>query len=254
MVEAVPGDDDGLGWRTRVQWAVDPDRPAGLRSTAPTTSCPSTTARSRTPGCPTSPAPSGRTPPAVEAIVSTTGEQLRLVTTRDGGTFADGPLLLHEQAAGRDWQVTGSGFWQVHPGAADALVGAVLDGLRAAAGGAGARPLRRRRAVLRGAGRRRSGRPGTCSPSRRTPSAAEDAAANLADLPQVSVVAAQVDRALCRRSRARRPGGARPAAHRREARGGRGDRGLAPRAVAYVACDPAALARDVAFFAEHGYG
>ncbi len=27
-----------------------------------------------------------------------------------------------------------------------------------------------------------------------------------------------------------------------------------PRAVAYVACDPAALARDVATFAEHGYG
>jgi tRNA/tmRNA/rRNA uracil-C5-methylase (TrmA/RlmC/RlmD family) len=27
----------------------------------------------------------------------------------------------------------------------------------------------------------------------------------------------------------------------------------APRAVAYVACDPAALARDVAYFAEAGY-
>ena len=27
----------------------------------------------------------------------------------------------------------------------------------------------------------------------------------------------------------------------------------APRAVAYVACDPAALARDIATFAEHGY-
>jgi tRNA/tmRNA/rRNA uracil-C5-methylase (TrmA/RlmC/RlmD family) len=26
-----------------------------------------------------------------------------------------------------------------------------------------------------------------------------------------------------------------------------------PRAVGYVACDPAALARDVAIFAEHGY-
>ena len=26
-----------------------------------------------------------------------------------------------------------------------------------------------------------------------------------------------------------------------------------PRAVAYVACDAAALARDVSFFAEHGY-
>ena len=29
--------------------------------------------------------------------------------------------------------------------------------------------------------------------------------------------------------------------------------GLGPRAVAYVACDPAALARDVAYFAEAGY-
>ncbi len=37
--------------------------------------------------------------------------------------------MLTEQAAGRTWQVTGSGFWQVHPGAADTLVAAVLDGL-----------------------------------------------------------------------------------------------------------------------------
>ena len=30
-VEAVPGDDGGLGWRTRVQYAVDADGRAGLR-------------------------------------------------------------------------------------------------------------------------------------------------------------------------------------------------------------------------------
>ena len=82
--------------------------------------------------------------------------------------------------------------------------------------------------------------------------AAEDAAGNLADLPQVSVVAAKVDRAVPEVAGADlvvldppRTGA------RREVVAAIAD--LAPRAVAYVACDPAALARDVAFFADHGY-
>ncbi len=39
------------------------------------------------------------------------------------------PQFLVQHAAGRDWRVTSTGFWQVHPAAADTLVTAVLAGL-----------------------------------------------------------------------------------------------------------------------------
>ena len=42
--------------------------------------------------------------------------------------------VVTEVAAGRRWAVDAAGFWQVHPAAADTLVGAVLDGLRPEAG------------------------------------------------------------------------------------------------------------------------
>ena len=45
------------------------------------------------------------------------------------------------------FEVAADGFWQVHPGAPETLVDAVLEVLDAAAGGVGARPVRRRRAV-----------------------------------------------------------------------------------------------------------
>ena len=37
---------------------------------------------------------------------------------------------VHEEAVGRTWRVTGDGFWQVHPGAAETPAAAVLDGAR----------------------------------------------------------------------------------------------------------------------------
>jgi tRNA/tmRNA/rRNA uracil-C5-methylase (TrmA/RlmC/RlmD family) len=188
---------------------------------------------------------------SVEAIVSGTGERLRLVGTRDGATFADGPLVLHEQAAGRDWQVTGSGFWQVHPGAADTLVDAVLAGLDP-------RPGERALDLYAGVGlfsaalAGRVGATGHVLAVESDDVAVEDAAANLADLPQVSVLDERVDRALADVGRADvvvldppRTGARRDVVA--------AVAGASPRAVAYVACDPAALARDVAFFAEHGY-
>jgi tRNA/tmRNA/rRNA uracil-C5-methylase (TrmA/RlmC/RlmD family) len=85
--------------------------------------------------------------------------------------------------------------------------------------------------------------------------AVEDARRNLADLPQVEHVVDRVDRALAGGS----VGGGIDVVVLDPPRTGAKRAvvdavcDLGPRAVAYVACDPAALARDVALFAERGY-
>ncbi|GAB3956440.1 hypothetical protein GCM10027614_68670 [Micromonospora vulcania] len=78
---------------------------------------------------------------------------------------------------------------------------------------------------------------------------------NLADLPRVEVVAARVETALARRRITGpvdvvvldppRAGAGAPVVRALAAAG--------PRAVAYVACDPAAFARDVRTFAQLGW-
>ena len=88
--------------------------------------------------------------------------------------------------------------------------------------------------------------------------AVELAKQNLAGRPQVSVVRDRVDRAMHRLSKSgdREPvdlvvlDPPRAGAKRQVVRA---IVDLAPRAVAYVACDPASLARDLAYFAEFGY-
>jgi tRNA/tmRNA/rRNA uracil-C5-methylase (TrmA/RlmC/RlmD family) len=188
---------------------------------------------------------------SVEAIVSSTGQQLRLVTTRDGATFADGPQVLAERAADRTWQVTGSGFWQVHPRAADVLVGSVLEGL-APRPGEHALDLYCGVGLFSAALAAAVGARGHVLGVEGDLVAAEDAAANLADLAQATVLRGRVDSAVGQVARADvvvldppRTGAKREVVAAVAA--------LAPRAVAYVACDPAALARDVGFFAGHGY-
>jgi tRNA/tmRNA/rRNA uracil-C5-methylase (TrmA/RlmC/RlmD family) len=252
-VEAVPGDRDGLGWRTRLQFAVDPDGRAGLRrhhahDVLPVDICPI--------GHPDLPEVGARSWPgvsAVEAIVSSTGERLRIVQ-RGGRVSYDGPRVLHEQAAGRGWEVTGSGFWQVHPGAADTLVGAVLDALDPRPGERVA-DLYSGVGLFSGALAARVGQSGRVVAVEGDRRAVADAERNLADLPQVEHLVDRVDRALTSGSLG---GGIdlvvldppRTGA-RRKVVDAVAD--LEPRAAAYVACDPAALARDVAIFAERGY-
>ncbi|HYO38843.1 MAG TPA: TRAM domain-containing protein [Nocardioidaceae bacterium] len=257
-VEPVPGDTHGLGWRTRVQWAVTPDGTPGLRrhrshEVVPVDRC--LIASDELPDVVGSSWPQAS---SVEAIVSATGQRLRLATTRDGSTYADGPLVLREQAVGRPWQVTGSGFWQVHPGAADALVTAVLEGI-APAQGEHALDLYSGVGLFAAALADAVGPTGHVLAVESDAGAAADAAVNLADLPQVAVLQQRVDRALTG------TGGSGPQVRSADLvvldpprTGAKRDvvagiAALKPRAVGYVACDPAALARDVSYFAAHGY-
>ncbi|HET8614838.1 MAG TPA: methyltransferase domain-containing protein, partial [Actinomycetales bacterium] len=159
----------------------------------------------------------------------------------------------------RDFRVAGTGFWQVHPGAASTFVEAVLDALAP-------RPGERVLDLYAGAGlfaaalAERVGRSGEVVAVESDEKAVRDARRNLHDLPHVRLVRGRVDAVL--RGRVAPVGsipdrcdlvvldpprtGARAPVVREVAR-------RRPRAVAYVACDPAALARDVALFAEQGY-
>ena len=250
-VEAL--DPDALGWRTRVQWAVSRSGTAGLRQHRSHDVVPVDRCRIAHPDVAGAPVVRRR-PTGVEAIVSSTGEHLTLVTDTDGTTYADGPEVLHERAAGRTWRVTRSGFWQVHPQAADTLVAAVLEALDPQPGERCA-DLYSGVGLFSGALADRVGRTGFVAAVEGDRTATADAVVNLADLPQVSAVADRVDRALARGAAGQRVDvvvldpprtGAKRDVVEAVA-------GLTPRAVAYVACDPAALARDVAIFAEHGY-
>ena len=245
--------DDGLDWRTRVQWAVSPAGVAGLRKHRSHDLVAVDDCRIAHPSLPVVTDTEWPEARVVESIVSSTGEHLRLVTTRDGATFADGPHLLTEEAAGRTWQVSGSGFWQVHPGAADTLVSAVLEALDPQPGERAA-DLYSGVGLFSGALAGRLGLTGHVVAVESDETAVDDATANLADLHQVSVLHDRVDRALASDAIGLRDlvvlDPPRTGAKRDVVAG---IAALAPRAVAYVACDPAALARDVAIFAEHGY-
>ncbi|HEX4655570.1 MAG TPA: class I SAM-dependent RNA methyltransferase [Mycobacteriales bacterium] len=242
-VEPVPGDVDGLHWRTRMRFAVDDDGRAGLRRhrshdvvaiddcliAVPAARVPDLVARSW-------PADS-----EVSVDVSSSGEHaIAMGTPKE---------LLTERAAGRDWRVPVGGFWQVHPAAADVLAEVVGDYARP---GSADRCLDLYSGVGLFAGvlAPRTASVVAVESDARAVAAAE---LNLADDHNVTVVRDRVDRWLRRDSEGAdvvvldppRKGAGRAVVD-----------GIAerePRAVVYVACDPAALARDVASFAKHGY-
>ncbi len=276
----------GLGWRTRVQHAVGDGARAGLRAhrshrVVPIDWCRIASPRVREVAVTTA----ARWPgvASVEVVAPAAGTDRLVVVEPRGQRRVRLPLLPEEasvavrgseglvRVSGRTWvaeevdlpggrrsfRVTGSGFWQVHPGAARALAAAVLEAARPAAGeravdlycGVGLFAAALAQAV---------GPAGRVVAVESDPRATADARRNLRDLPAVRIVTERVDRAL--------RGGLdgpvdepadvvvldppRTGAKRAVVAG---IAALRPRVVVYVACDPAALARDVAHFAGHGY-
>ncbi|MFX0593796.1 class I SAM-dependent RNA methyltransferase [Melissospora conviva] len=256
-VEALPG--GTLGWRSRVRYAVDAADRAGLLKHRSHEVVPVQRCLIAHPAIQELPVLSGsgaRWPQAeaVSTVASSTGE-VTVSTLADGtATVVRGQDEVHEEAAGRRWQVPAEAFWQVHPAAADTLTETVLTML-APAEGERAWDLYGGAGLFAGALADRVGPTGRVTLVESAEQGVMAARENLGDTPGVEIVAARVETALARR-RITGPvdlvvldpprTGAGAAVVRAVTAAG-------PRAVAYVACDPAAFARDVRTFGEQGW-
>ena len=271
-VEALPAPvgDPLLGWRTRVRYAVDAAGRPGLLQHRSHQVVPIDRCLIADPAIQELDLLGRRwdTEDALEAVAGSTGDVTVLAHPAGSAVLPpedpddapapgtsrvllSGPEEITEQAVGRTWTIPPESFWQGHPAAADTLVATVMDLLEPVEGetswdlygGAGLFA-----AALAGRTKART----TVVES--SPVGVAAARTNLADL-RVEVVAARVDAALGRR----RVTGPVDLVVLDPPRSGAGAKvvGLiaaaSPRAVAYVACDPAALARDIATFQGLGW-
>ncbi len=226
-VEAVPGPGtDGLAWRSRMQFIDLGEGRKGLRR--------------------------HRSHDVVEidrCLIEAPGAVRTWAGSRSKGTVTE---VVGTRPGHREFAVAADGFWQPHRDAPRVLVEAVLEL-------AAVRPGERVLDLYAGVGlfsaflAEAVGGEGGVVSVEGDRTASRLAGRNLADLPQVEVLHGPVDRVL------RRDAGPAHVVVLDPPRVGARRKivgqiaGLRPRAVVYVACDPAALARDVGYFATAGY-
>lgn len=245
-VQAVPGDHDGLAWRTRMRYLVAGDclglRAAGSHDMVPLPAG----------GCPLV-APGGPSDSQVLGIVGGRPIDEVGVTIASsgwsvwmpGGALLAGDMVMMQHADGRDYQVRADGFWQVHPGAADRLVEAVTE-LSGVKQGDAAVDLYSGAGLFAGALVARGAKVRGVEANQR---AVELARRNV---PEALFMAARVEHAPW-------DDGPVDVAVLDPPRSGAGAavvRRLAMRStksITYVSCDPASLARDIAVLAGEGY-
>ena len=256
QVEDVPGDDGGLGWRTRVQYAVAADGRAGLRRHRSHQVVSIDRCRIAHPLVQIQDV-LDRTWPGVTSVVVAaspgTGEVAVLADGRPTPDTPAMPAVLTETVGDLRYQVAAGGFWQVHPGAAPTLLAAVLAALDPQVGEK-AMDLYGGVGLFAVALAERVGPSGRVTLVEADGEGITQARANLAAFPTARIERGRVDHVLRRAHHQRADvvvldpprAGAGKAVVDLVAR-------LHARRIVYVACDPAALARDLRRFAEKGY-
>ncbi|HTU09000.1 MAG TPA: class I SAM-dependent RNA methyltransferase [Trebonia sp.] len=291
VVEPMPGDETGLGWRTRVQFAVRDDGVAGLRAhrshrVVGIDDCliahPGIRElgipRHRWPGVATveaavgadasavilTPESSSRfsrtdpadSPPPPPPATLAGAVPAQTVLSRRGGKLTPlrGRPYLTQHAAGRDWRVSAEAFWQVHPAAADTLTAAVLAALEPKPGDTVA-DLYCGAGLFAGAVAREVGPEGAVTGVEDDQAAVRDARHNLREFPWAQVRRGDVARVARQGGlpRARLVVADPPRAGlAREVIGYlTGDSGATR--FGYVSCDPATLARDLGLLLAAGW-
>ncbi|MFN2517655.1 MAG: class I SAM-dependent RNA methyltransferase [Jatrophihabitantaceae bacterium] len=263
-VEPLPG--GLLGWRTRIAFAVGPNGRFGLyrhrsHEVEVLDTCPL-----GVPGVGDAGA-LARDWPGLAGVEVAAGEETITVLARRPGPgrqargrrppdrveVVAGPTRLRHWVGQREFTVAAEGFWQVHPAAAPAFAGSVLEAVAPRPGetvldlyaGAGMLTALLAEAV---------GATGHVVGIESSPRAVDDASANLADLPWAQVQRGRVEDAVSGRhpidpdvivlDPPRAGAGRAVMAALLE---------LRPRAVGYLACDPASLARDVRVALDAGW-
>ena len=272
VTEAIGGDDDGLGWRTVVSFAVDRHGVAGLRKhrsheIVPIDRCliahelvtGADVTGKRWPG--TQSVEIAVAPQTAELGVLVSGRPAGLpelaadsvqIAARPGGrTPVRGRGYLIQRAAGRDWRVSLGGFWQVHPAAADTLARDVLAAL-APRPGEHALDAYCGSGLFAGVLAAAVGPTGTVLAVEQNVAAARDARHNLRPWPWARVRHGDAAAVLSRTDLSDvavvvldppRTGVARPVIEALC---------TGPRRIAYVSCDPATLARDLRLLLDGG--
>jgi tRNA/tmRNA/rRNA uracil-C5-methylase (TrmA/RlmC/RlmD family) len=190
----------------------------------------------------------------VEISASNTGERsIALAPTRgeEKARLTEGPAVLHEYVLDRALEVSQESFWQSHKRAPEVLTQAVLD-FAQLKNGEHVLDLYGGVGLFSAAIVEAVGPTGHVDLIEGSKVATADAARNFAAYSNITIATGDVTKLLPRITKAdvvvldppRDGAGKEAVAHIAR---------LAPRAIVYVACDPAALARDTAYLADHRY-